>query len=208
MIRKIFNGILFVLLSTSLLAQEVGFTASVKPVVSVGETFNLTYTLNAQGMNFRGPGISGFTVLTGPNTSTTSSIRSINGRTSMAITYTYSYILQATREGTFGIPAASVTVDGKSYQSNSLTIKVQPGGTPQQQPGLTGTAGNQQSAGGTGAQTDAKDVFLKAYVNDTKPYQGEGIIVTYKLFTRVPIAQISISKLSSFQGFWSQNLLK
>ncbi|MBL7138532.1 MAG: protein BatD [Bacteroidales bacterium] len=208
MTRSFFTGLFFILFGSFAISQETEFTASAKPVVAVGETFNLTYTLNAQGVNFRGPRISGFTVLTGPNTSTTSSIRSINGRTSMTITYTYSYILQATREGTFGIPAASVTVDGKSYQSNSLTIQVQPGGTPQQQSGQTGAPGNQRSTGQPGAQTDAKDVFLKAYVSDASPFHGEGIIVTYKLFTRVPIAQISISKLSSFQGFWSQNLLK
>ncbi|HSN50396.1 MAG TPA: BatD family protein, partial [Bacteroidales bacterium] len=33
-------------------------------------------------------------------------------------------------------------------------------------------------------------------------------IVTYKIFTKVPINQITINKLSSFQGFWSQNLIK
>lgn len=206
--QALLTGLLFSILSLSLFAQEIEFTGSVKPVVSVGETFNLTYTLNAQGVNFRGPGISGFTVLTGPNTSTTSSIRSINGRTSMTITYTYSYILQATREGTFAVPAATVTVDGKAYKSNTLSIQVQPGGTPSQQRGQGNLSGSQQPAGNSGSQTDAKDVFLKAYVSDDSPFQGEGTIVTYKLFTRVPIAQISISKLSSFQGFWSQNMLK
>ncbi|MBE0647443.1 MAG: protein BatD [Bacteroidales bacterium] len=204
----LFTGFFFTLFSLSLFSQEVEFTGAVKPVVSVGETFNLTYTLNAQGVNFRGPRISGFTVLTGPNTSTSSSIRSINGRTSMTITYTFSYILQATREGTFALPAASVTVDGKTYQSNALSVQVQPGGSPSQQSRPNNSGVTQQPDANTGAQTDAKDVFLKAYVSDASPYQGEGTIVTYKLFTRVPIAQISISKLSSFQGFWSQNMLK
>jgi len=205
---RLLTGLIFTMLSLNLFAQEVEFTGLVKPVVSVGETFNLTYTLNAQGVNFRGPRISGFTVLTGPNMSTASSIRSINGRTSMTITNTYSYILQTNREGTFDIPAASVTVDGKVYQSNKLSVQVQPGGTPSQQQGQGSATGNPPTAGNNGAQTDAKDVFLKAYVSDASPYQGEGSIVTYKLFTRVPIAQISISKLSSFQGFWSQNMLK
>jgi len=203
-----FTGFLLVLFSSGLFSQEVEFSGSVKPVVSVGETFNLTYTLNAQGVNFRGPRISGFSVLTGPNTSTTSSIRSINGRTSMTITYTYSYILQATQEGTFAIPAASVTVDGKTYQSSALSVEVKAGGAPAQSPGQSTSPGNSRSSEPSGVSTDSKDVFLKAYVSDNAPYQGEGIIVTYKLFTRVPIAQISISKLSSFQGFWSQNMLK
>lgn len=207
-LSRILTGLLLVLFSSGLFSQEVEFTGAVKPIVAVGETFNLTYTLNAQGVNFRGPRISGFTVLTGPNTSTTSSIRSINGRTSMTITYTYSYILQATREGTFTVPAASVTVDGKVFQSNTLSIEVQAGGTSSQQQGQAPTGGGQQPSENSGAQSDAKDVFLKAYVSNNNPFQGEGILVTYKLFTKVPIAQISISKLSSFQGFWSQNMLK
>jgi len=126
----------------------------------------------------------------------------------MTITYTNSYLLQASRVGNFEIPAATVTVDGKSYRSNKVTIQVQTGATNSQSPGQANQPGKQQTPAQGGVQTNANDVFLKAYVSRTKPYQGEGIIVTYKLFTRVPIAQISINKLSSFQGFWSQNLLR
>lgn len=205
---RLFTGLLMSLLSLNSIAQEVEFTGSVKPVVSVGETFTLTYSLNAQGINFRGPRINGFTVLTGPNTSTTSSIRSINGRTSMSIAYTFSYILQAMREGNFEIPPATVTVDGKTYQSNPVSVAVQAGASPARAPGQPATSPGETNLPGEKTGTGSDDVFLKAFVSDAQPFQGEGIIVTYKLFTRVPIAQISISKLSSFQGFWSQNLLK
>ncbi len=208
MSNRIVIGFIFMLFGLNLAGQEVEFTASVKPVVSVGETFMLTYSLNAQGVNFRGPQIRGLNVLSGPNTSTTSSIRSINGRTSMTISYTYSYILQASRVGNYEIPAATVTVDGKSYWSNKATIRVQTGTAGSQQPGQANKPGAQQTPAQGGVQTNANDVFLKAYVNKARSFQGEGIIVTYKLFTRVPIAQISISKLSSFRGFWSQNLLR
>jgi hypothetical protein len=52
------------------------------------------------------------------------------------------------------------------------------------------------------------DVFLKAFASDDNPFQGEGITVTYKIFTKVRLGNLSISKNPSFQGFWSQNLLK
>ena len=83
-------------------AQEVEFIGSVKPVVEPGENFNLTYTVNAQAISFKGPNLSNFTILAGPSTSTSSSIRSVNGRTSMAIAYTFTYILQASRNPTEG----------------------------------------------------------------------------------------------------------
>ena len=49
-------------------AQEIEFIASAKPVVDLGENFNLTYTVNAQAISFKGPNLSNFTILAGPST--------------------------------------------------------------------------------------------------------------------------------------------
>lgn len=204
----VFFGTLLFLLGFRSMAQDVQFSGSSKPVVAVGETFALTYTLNAQGANFRGPSISGFDVISGPNTSTTSSIRAINGRTSMSITYTYAYYLLASREGTFEIPAATVTVDNKMYRSNVVTIKVEKGGGGQQGQPQGNRQGRSAPQGGQVIQSGPNDVFLKAFASNSDPLQGEGIVVTYKIYTKVPINQITPKKLSSFQGFWSQNLIK
>jgi hypothetical protein len=207
--RFIFSFILFLLFSaTAVYAQDVRLTGQSKQVVAVGETFTIVYTLNAQGSGFRGPNIQGMDVLSGPNTSTSSSIRSVNGSTTMSITYTFTYLLQANREGTFDVPAASVSVNGKQITSNTLSIKVvkSAAGSGAQYQG----SGNQNRGGTTSgaASGNANDVYVKAFASNSNPLQGEGIVVTYKIFTKVPIAQINISKLSSFSGFWSQNLMK
>ena len=186
--------------------QDIRLTGQARPTVSVGETFTLVYTLNAQGSGFRGPNIQGIDMLSGPNTSTSSSIRTVNGSTTMSITYTFTYLLQANREGSFDIPAASVNVNGKQITSNTLSIKVVKSGN-------TGGAqyqgsGSQKSGGGAQSSGSSNDVYVKAFASNSNPLQGEGIVVTYKIFTKVPIAQINISKLSSFSGFWSQNLMK
>ncbi|MEI6456116.1 MAG: BatD family protein [bacterium] len=213
MTRRIKNiiSIVFLFCVVAAVGQDnIEFVASSKPVVAVGETFTLSFTLNAQGTAFRLPNFQGFNVLSGPNTSTTSSIRSVSGRTSMTIAYTYTYYLQASREGSFEIPAASVNVNGKNYNSNTLTIKVvkNPNGTASQQ-----GSGTQRQPGGDSRQPNQvvsgpNDVFIKATASKSDPIQGEGIVVAYKIYTKVPIAQINISKLSSFSGFWSQNLIK
>jgi BatD DUF11 like domain len=190
-------------------AQEIEFIASVKPFVGLGENFNLTYTINAQAISFKGPNLSNFSVLSGPSTSTTSSIRSVNGRTSMSITYTFSYILQASKEGTFDIQPASVTVDRKSYESNPVTVKVVKNASGNQQgqsPNTFPQSRNPQQRSGV-AETGSNDVLLKAFVTSANPYQGEGIVVTYKLFFKVNIGNVNITKFSSFPGFWSQNLI-
>ena len=130
----------FFLWMGSVFTQEIEFVGSAKQVVEPGENFNLTYTINAQAGNFRGPNLSDFTILAGPSTSTASSIRSVNGRTSMMITYTFSYILQAYKEGTFVIQPASVMIDRKQLQSNPVTIKVAKGASSNQQGQPQGTA--------------------------------------------------------------------
>ena len=207
--RIVFFSLLF-LFGFYSVAQDVQFVGAAKPVVAVGETFALTYTLNAQGSNFRGPAISGFDLISGPNTSTSSSIRAINGRTSMSITYTFSYYLLASKEGSFDIPPASIMVDQKMYRSNSVTVKVEKGGGGQQSTGQNqaNRQGRNAQSGNQGIQSGANDIYLKAFASNADPLQGEGIVVTYKIYTKVPINQISIKKLSSFQGFWSQNLIK
>lgn len=200
--KKIILSAVLQLLGLIVLGQDIQFTASAKSSVTVGETFNLAYTVNGQGTNFRGPAISNFDKLSGPNLSSSTSIRYINGKAASSFTQTYSYFLVANREGTFTIPPASITVDNKTYTSNSVTIKVvKGGGVSKGNPSGTGS-------GNSTVQSGANDVFLKAFASNSNPIQGEGIIVTYKIFTKVPINQITINKLSSFQGFWSQNLIK
>ena len=210
MLNRVLISLVTLLICTAnLFAQDVQFTAQSKAVAVVGETFTLIYTLNAQGSNFRGPNIQGLDMLSGPNTSTSSSIRMINGSTSMSITYTYTYLLQATREGSFSIPAATVSVNGKQYSSNALSIKVikNSGSSGAQNQGATNQNRGTGSSG-TGVTGSSNDVYVKAFASNSSPLQGEGIVITYKIFTKVPIAQINISKLSSFSGFWSQNLMK
>ena len=201
--------VLITLAVTAGFAQDVRLTGQTKQVVSVGETFTLVYTLNAQGSGFRGPNIQGFDMLSGPNASQSSSIRSVNGSTTISYAFTFTYLLQATREGSFEIPAATVTANGKQITSNTLSIKVvkNSNSSGNQSQGT----GNQNQRGGSQAGTStvsSNDVYVKAFASSANPLQGEGVVITYKIFTKVPIAQINISKLSSFSGFWSQNLMK
>ncbi len=217
----IFIFSIFLIFSNRLLAEDIVFSAEAKRVVVVGEMFNLTFTLNSQGKQFRGPKIRDFKVLSGPNTSSSSNIRFINGNMSRSETYTFSYVLEATKEGEFLIPAASIVVDKKKYESNPLTIKVVKSNANKPMASSSGQRQNnrrpqsnqqrnqrQNPSQNKQVNTNTKDVFLKAIVNKKKPYQGEQIVITYKIYTKVPLSNIGINKLSSFPGFWSYNLLK
>jgi hypothetical protein len=184
-------------------ADEVKFTATAKPVVTKGERFQLNYKINAEGANFRGPNITDFQMLSGPNTSTSSSVQIINGQVSRKSEYIFSYILQAVTEGTFTIPPATIVVDGKSYTSNSLQIKVTNIASTQQ-----GGGANSAQQNSSGATAGAGDLFLRAQISNSTPYQGEQVIITYKLYTSLPISNIDVSKINSFPGFWSKDLFQ
>ena len=200
--------VLMLLAMQSVFADDVKLTASSKPVVSVGERFQITFEVNADGRNFTSPDFGSLTVLSGPNTSTSSSIQIINGRTDISYTKTYSFIVQANAEGEVTVSPASVIVDGKKYTSNSLKIKVVKGSAPATTPQSSGNRSSgttSRSSSGSGVlQKD--DVYVKASVSNTNPYIGEQVIVTYTLYTRVPISNLMINKAPSFTGFWSKSL--
>jgi hypothetical protein len=186
-------------------SQEVQLRGTSEEIVYVGERFNLVYRLNAEGNNFRGPDIKNFMVLSGPQTSQSSSIQVINGKVSRSVEYTYTYLLSAGEEGVFEIPPAKVNVDGTIYESNALKIQVIKGSATQQnQPGSSSS----QSSGTSGGGDFKDDVFIRAITNKSNPVQGEQIIVTYKLFYRINISAPEFKKEPSFKGFWKSNLIE
>ena len=85
------------------LAVGQNLTASAPSHVAVGEQFRLTYTVNTQDVSdFRAGNIpEELDVLIGPNRSMQSSYQMINGHTSSSSSITYTYIVAATKNGTY-----------------------------------------------------------------------------------------------------------
>ena len=200
--KYLLSAILMVfLIIPQVLADEIEFRASARNLVSLGDRFQLTYTVNSRGGKFSGPSIRHFRVLSGPNISTSQSYQVINGKMSQSITVSYVYYLQAFEEGKFEIPAATISIDGKKIKSNTLSIEVIKGNIPKGSAQKTG-----QNTTGTDQNTK-DDVFLKAFITNRNPFQGEQLIITYKIYTNnVPISDINIENLASFPGFWSTSL--
>ncbi len=196
--------ILFVLLLSLGGYTQVTFEASGQTNVAVGEQFMIRFTVNQNGTNFIGPYFEGLNTLSGPHMQTSSSYSNINGKLSQSMTITYTYYLRAVEEGDFKVPPAKITVDGKEYETKELTIHVSKK--------ATGGAVTNPGAGSTSpqGQTELKDddLFVKVNVDKTNPYLGEQILLTYKIYTKVPVAQIAINKWSNFQGFWTKNLIE
>ena len=191
--------LLFVLLIPLLgFGQEILLKVSTKSQVSIGEQFQVVFELNAEGERFKGPDFKDWRVLSGPMSSTSSSIQIINGQMNRSFTQSYTYIITATKEGEFSIGSAEVVVDGKTYKSQPLTVKVVRGSA------TTSSGSNNQNK--QQGLTD-KDLFLRAIIDKNEVVTGEQVIVTYRIYTRVPVSSVSVTKLSAFPGFWTKDLL-
>ena len=210
--KKIFSLLLVIACAVplALRAQDhPTLTVSSKQQVVVGERFQVVFEANVEGRNFTAPSFEGFTVVGGPFTSSSSSIQKINGSVTRTIRVTYTYALQAYQEGTFHIGAATLTVKGDKISSQPFDIKV----LPDQGNSYGGTTGNSTGGGATQSQRNnsnpdvsGNDLFLKVFPSKRSAYLGEQVVLTYKLYTRVPVSSLSISKAPAFAGFWTKDV--
>ncbi len=175
--------------------------------VAVGEQFRLSYTVNTDdAKGFRAGDIpDAFDVLMGPSTSQQSSFQMVNGHTSSSSSITYTYILSANKNGTFTIPAAHVTVGGKSITSNELHIKV----SGQAQQGGQQGGGHQQSSTGeirnAGSAISGSDLFIKVTASKQHVREQEPILLTYKVYTLVGLTQLN-GKMADLKSFYSREV--
>ncbi len=182
----------------------VAFTASaqikvsVPGVVSVGETFNLQFTIEDQKpSDFNWAGAEGLETVWGPQTGSSSSISIVNGKTTKSSSYTYTYVLTASAEGQYTIPSATATVKGGTITSKAVSLKV-----------VKGSAQNQSAAQGAPQQSSgsisSNDIFLRLTLSSRSVVIGESIRADLKLYQRVSIAGFEDVHFPSFSGFWSQ----
>ena len=217
---RIVNAILFISFITCLttLALETEaqtIEGSAPSVVSVGQQFRLRYTVDTQDVkDFQIGNIPGdFEILMGPSTSSQSSFQIINGKTSSTSSITYTYILSATKEGTFQIPPASVIADGNQIRSNSVTIQVSGEAASQSH----GSSQGQKGQGSQNHQTGKKqksqssneitssDLFIRVSANKKRVCEQEPILLTYKVYTLVDLTQLS-GKMPDLKGFHTQEI--
>lgn len=201
--KKAFGILVPLILWAPLLFAQIKFTATAsKTSVSLGERFELNFSINASAEQFTSPDLNAFQVLDGPNTLVNQMAN--NGDTTFNTTY--SCILVAKKEGTFNVDA-TVLVNAQNVFSNSLKINVKgqfPAGQQQQFkiPGPFSAEDTSQSAP-EDAKTLSEQIFIKAETNKTHACVGEQISVTYKLYTRVRVSMrtVKLDKAHALKGF-------
>lgn len=201
-------ALLAILISLNLFADEkVQFTASAPDVVVKGDNFRLEYTVNTTKVkDLRiASNIKGFEILAGPYRSESSSISIINGKRTSSSSVTFTYTLSATEEGTFTIPAATISANGEKMISNALTVKV----LPPDQDAASGSSNQGSRRNGSSSESgeiSGNDIFITATASKTNVYEQEAILLTYKIYTRLDLRGFDNVKMPDFKGFHSQEV--
>ena len=187
--RILLSTLLILTAVCTALADEVSFVASAPKSVVAGKRFELKYEANTKtdGQPTIAD-VDGLRILTGPHSSTFSSVQSVNGRRTSKMSITYTYIVVADNEGEITIPGATVMIDGKQVVSNPLTIKVLPAG--QAAPAQQGGGGSSSARQGSSTEISNDNLFIIASVNKTKVYEQEALLLTYKVYTDVNLVNL------------------
>ena len=198
-------------------AQIVKMTASAPAVVTVGERFELVFTLNfseyssaaslknAEIKNLKFPISSAFTMINSqPMETQATSMTMVNGKMSQSRNVTYTFYLQAQAPGTFEIGSASCEVSGTTYSSEKLSIEVIP---DQNASGTSGGNGNtRQNTGRSSSSGSGAEIYFRTITDKKTVYQGEAITAQIKLFSKVSVTAVESLSLPSYDGFYMQDV--
>lgn len=183
-----------------------------------GDRFRISYIVNTQDIeNFTVDKFEGMEVLFGPSTSRSSSYSMVNGKTSSSSSTTFTYTMNAEKSGTYHIPAATATVEGKAYKSSSPSITILPSGSGGHSGGGGAQQGQAQGQPHANAQVDrihtqnvgdkitGKDLFIAVTASKKRVFEQEAVLLTYKLYTLVNVSSLE-GKMPELDGFHVQEL--
>ena len=177
-------------------AQDIKIQATVSQnTLPADQHFSYTVEVSGNSTGLPSPQLpefKDFNVLSAPSTST--NMQWINGK--MTASNGTTIFLQPRDTGTFTIPAATLLYKGKTYTSNTVTIKVT-------KTAAKPAAGNKKVQD---SEISGQDLYIKTIVSNRRPYLGQQIIVTYKLYFRGEVRRYDFEKRPSYPGFWQEAL--
>ena len=211
-ISSVMRSFLFLVLLLSgnrMLAQVKFSTVVNEKEVLANQYVQVEYTIeNARSIEqFKFPAFKQFRIVQGPIQSSGMSVT--NGV--MSQYKGMSFILQPASTGTLKIPGATAIVDGKLIRSNAVVIDVIPEGSPRAnaQHSQPGNAANQVpevneeysiASDENLADKIKNNLMVVADVNKRTCYEGEPIVATYKLYSRLR-SESRVIKRPSLNGF-------
>ncbi len=175
------------------------FTASVdRTIVPVGNSFVVSVEVsgeNLKGVSEPTPPVSDKVEIVGRSSSHSTQIQMINGKFTKSTSLIYNYTMIALKEGEITIPPFTVEYDGKEYSTDPVKIKV----TESEEEKQVIPERKERTRG-------TKDVFVECNVNDEDVYPGEGILVSFELYTRVNLSDVQMVTLPQYDNVWIEEI--
>ena len=179
--------VLWVLAASGVSAAAIQFEASVdRTRASQSEPIRLTFRITSdKQLSQVTPAfeLKNFHI-EGPATNTRMEMRNANITFSRELTY----VLYAKQTGTFTIGPFQLEMDGERYETKPITVEIV------------------QSASRSQAGQADDPLFVLARADHEQAYVGQQVTVSYDLFYRVQLRNVSFNKLPTFVGFWTEDL--
>ena len=183
--------------STLVLAQSSPITAEVdRTILSTKEQLTLTVTVTGEFLDIPSPDLSQLTDFVVVNSSTSTQVSIING--DLTTQGVFVYRLQPLREGGLVINPISINIDGQVYQTEPIDIRVIAGSVPAPTSTPSVDAPNTQAG---------QDFFVEAQIDNPKPYLGQQITYTFKLYQAATFIGQPDYQPPAFTNFWSQTIV-
>ena len=155
--------------------------------INEGDSITLTVTAKnvSSDPDITLPNIPNFKVVSGPNKSSSTNIQFVNGEMTNSSTTTINWTLIPIKTGHLIIPSISIQIDKQTFKSTTIAITVNKRGS---------------SSGNT-----IPKYFLEAKIDNSNPYRGEQVTLTYTLYTQVDITSFD-EELPIYKSFWMEEI--
>lgn len=200
---------LLVMVATSVAARsQVSFNVVPPGNVVVDDKFQVTFRLiNAQGSNFTVGQINGCKKLFGPTVFDGMFYVNDNGQVARGTKQEYTLYYQASKPGTYTIPAATITANGKQYTTKPTKFTVRATAAPTPAPASSRpTSIDDIDTQSIERPVNSSDVFVRIILSRTKVYEQQAVECTIKLYTSYSLNRFVPTKQPSYDGFLIEDL--
>jgi hypothetical protein len=160
--------------------------------IFAGQRLKLTITVSGDFRNVNRPDLPDFPgfQLLNKTPSISQQFSNINGKVTSS--YAYSYYLMPKGEGDYRIPAVKVKVDGKTYQTDPISIHVE----------------DRSKASNRSRGKAAPKIFIRLQISDKHPVIGQQLIANVVLYFRRGVQVSSYMPEPGWKaaGFWKESL--
>ena len=184
-------------------AQEI--TLNAPQAVYAGQPFRVVFTIYGKYSDFKPPVWSNSFTIQGPYEETMRQFNMVNGQTTSSESTSKVYICQVATPGVYEILAASANVNGKVVKTESHKIEVLAGGRASG--GAQPQASNPNQRNNAQEETNGtSDLLVVIQLSQNEVYQGQPVVATMKIFTRLDLVDFENLQFPDFKGFWAKEI--